>query len=1838
MAVVLIDPNEIDGQKVPKYEEMFLFVELKAIRKEFTNLNNGQSSGTVVVGLMGYDQNTGEYSTRYTFNTLSPGEKDKNAFEGFGITNINIKVNASQVPMVDITFVDTRGAQFFNRADSPYRILFDFPPPNYELTVKGYYGKGLTYKLHYVNSNNSFDYKTGNYTINAQFQAITFAPLADIPLAYLLADPFFDNTDNVVASLENGEPPRNTFELIAKAKRLYEKIDGLKNNSEDAKAIEEKTASNFVVENGLETVNKSFFNVTNDQFKNIQIQGVGDSTSVTITGEVTTEIQTYPYNIARYFYDFQSSANEQNVTFINALKSAVGQIRTIEALTTTFKAVQVSYFTSQEDFNQAPISQESLESFLAPVSLITPDSLKTRGVERIEFNIKPLIDFIKAEKEKNDNLIREAENKIAEEATKVLTDYFGTMRPTIGNIMKILCDDADRVFIRLNDVAIEAREHHRTFRQNILARASAINNFNLRTEEADIFPFPYYVSKDSNTTDGQITPRTSVRGWIGKAFSDPNIPVFPEVKFVEDYIRATFRQKDQQETIEQLEDTDAEGNATWFPLAPFDYTNITATIPDLKDNPYLNKKSSEEIMRTLVDRLLSYEAAFYGGLKNDVLSKIRIELVKIEASNIGAGITDDRLLERLTNPETIAGNIRDAVTAVTTSSVPLPRAEASEKIQLLPQIDSSFLTPYTNEDNRGNINTIVETFKQKGGVFSSDVALGVEFSKRKLFYFDLPTLQKDTDERLIKIANYTNRIVITSLVEGFLINLQPLVNGGAAIKPTYVELIDHLDLSGKNFGNNLDNSDNLSLKYLKVLTAIPCVLVANKLIVVYLYATLIKEVNQKLGIILETKATIVENRTKIFDIGFNPYTLEIFFDVFDEFRKKIDTLLNDNDFITEIKKPAGLGSTPPFRGGANIGESVITPLKNTEFYKFCIERVIIYSPSNQSVRVGFGGENGKMIDRFRTGLVGIEGSPLSSFIGTIVSTVKENSQKQQKEIQDKRVEREQFIKNNDIKQRLYQGFKSLYDRWLIGTKQGRGQVHEFFGSSLYDCFKFVDRGNNDISQECFISLQPLLNFENNPDVSLFTVISQLLSYNGFEFFPIQNFMGFQNQEWLESFRVTPTLSNIVTRPTFVCMYMGGASNFLDNPNSLFKNDGFALGEPETPEDISGGSATVNAFVVSYGKQNQSYFKDIQTSSTEHRETNESLQILSTLARDTSNTAPEPVGQNLYQIYEQRSYTATIEMLGNVMIQPTMYFDLRNVPLYSGAYMVIEVEHNIVPNYMNTKFKGVRLAKFPQPFVSNFTASVGLSANSTFSSDESGVVDIGGGGGFARIDYDANFPTANGLGVIQHPLKNNFIRTYTQTDFVETWEQFTAKTQITKEQWFSGASLTYGSKSKPPVRKVTRGFGINSPFGYRDFSGLQLHPGLDFLPNGTQTPVFPVLEGVVFAAGVYSGYSGYGRIVIVRHIVNNESEFDYWTLYAHLAKVLVRPGQAVTLDTPLGIVGGSSSNIRAEVNDAGYGIHLHFELARLPKNINEFLVYSGRGNIKYFLDPQPFIIGDATLPGFKPKQEFGEGGRALGGSNISINGIGGIDGGGEKNTQTQDLDILIEGTRVIVNYPKESKDIKANLLVLPGFGFPVTSISNRTPNKTLFDSYIKEGFVVIQVDMKSSVYGKKGNRLIKNPPDLATLETRIIRELQTKYGLFNDKNFVIGVSTGGRGAAALIYNTGLPITAAASLSGDFDYVDRTVGEYQAALKYYGNATDLIEDDFVLKAKRFGLRSPMYIGYGNGVSDTYYRNQSKKFIANVSEKNKINEVQKQGGHEASQWELHIPDVLNYFKKFL
>ena len=104
--------------------------------------------------------------------------------------------------------------------------------------------------------------------------------------------------------------------------------------------------------------------------------------------------------------------------------------------------------------------------------------------------------------------------------------------------------------------------------------------------------------------------------------------------------------------------------------------------------------------------------------------------------------------------------------------------------------------------------------------------------------------------------------------------------------------------------------------------------------------------------------------------------------------------------------------------------------------------------------------------------------------------------------------------------------------------------------------------------------------------------------------------------------------------------------------------------------------------------------------------------------------------------------------------------------------------------------------------------------------------------------------------------------------------------------------------RPVAAPITDGFG---------WVGGRRHTGLDF-PAAAGARVGSAGRGTVSFAGYNTG--GYGNLVVVRH------RLGYETWYAHLSRIAVRPGQAVTGGTSLGAVGSTGRST---------GPHLHFEV-------------------------------------------------------------------------------------------------------------------------------------------------------------------------------------------------------------------------------------------------------------------------------------------------------------------------
>jgi hypothetical protein len=62
-------------------------------------------------------------------------------------------------------------------------------------------------------------------------------------------------------------------------------------------------------------------------------------------------------------------------------------------------------------------------------------------------------------------------------------------------------------------------------------------------------------------------------------------------------------------------------------------------------------------------------------------------------------------------------------------------------------------------------------------------------------------------------------------------------------------------------------------------------------------------------------------------------------------------------------------------------------------------------------------------------------------------------------------------------------------------------------------------------------------------------------------------------------------------------------------------------------------------------------------------------------------------------------------MGNMMIQPTQYFNLRYVPMFRGPYMVQSVEHIIEPGTFKTFFSGIRMPIYSLPLITQQIMSI-----------------------------------------------------------------------------------------------------------------------------------------------------------------------------------------------------------------------------------------------------------------------------------------------------------------------------------------------------------------------------------------------------------------------------------------------------------------------------------------------------------------------------------------------------
>lgn len=117
--------------------------------------------------------------------------------------------------------------------------------------------------------------------------------------------------------------------------------------------------------------------------------------------------------------------------------------------------------------------------------------------------------------------------------------------------------------------------------------------------------------------------------------------------------------------------------------------------------------------------------------------------------------------------------------------------------------------------------------------------------------------------------------------------------------------------------------------------------------------------------------------------------------------------------------------------------------------------------------------------------------------------------------------------------------------------------------------------------------------------------------------------------------------------------------------------------------------------------------------------------------------------------------------------------------------------------------------------------------------------------------------------------------------------------------------------------------VASPFGVRIhpfYKVLKMHTGMDFTaPTGTE--IYATGNGTI--SDVIHSARGYGNTIMIDH------GFGYKTLYAHLSKILVKPGVKIKRGDVIGLIGSTGMSMAP---------HLHYEVRKHDEPINPINFY------------------------------------------------------------------------------------------------------------------------------------------------------------------------------------------------------------------------------------------------------------------------------------------------------------
>lgn len=305
---------------------------------------------------------------------------------------------------------------------------------------------------------------------------------------------------------------------------------------------------------------------------------------------------------------------------------------------------------------------------------------------------------------------------------------------------------------------------------------------------------------------------------------------------------------------------------------------------------------------------------------------------------------------------------------------------------------------------------------------------------------------------------------------------------------------------------------------------------------------------------------------------------------------------------------------------------------------------------------------------------------------------------------------------------MWESFKGLNDTWIAG--------YDYTRTTFLEDVLLLDRASRNISDQIYIDPFKVRNLLSNinESASVYYYIESLLTIHNFVCMMHPAYINYYNVQEVQKNNIPKiegtlefgnnlfgTFLNVDTRsssPKLVCTYAAEPSSLLNmdkNENVRFKSDSFELSRSSGMPLLDklegktdwGLSNKVVGFNVDIGLRNQNIFYHFDVSQDLGKQTVESLTQMDNTINQANGRNTYTQNVSLWNFYKKRSYQCKVQCLGNAMIQPTMYFNLRYVPMFYGPYYIMDVKHSITPGKFETTFTGIRQQIFALPKLDSY---------------------------------------------------------------------------------------------------------------------------------------------------------------------------------------------------------------------------------------------------------------------------------------------------------------------------------------------------------------------------------------------------------------------------------------------------------------------------------------------------------------------------------------------------------